>query len=181
MRVISGICRGRKLVPISGKNIRPTSDRVKEAVFNIIGPRILDAVVLDLFCGTGALGIEALSRGAEKAVFADINTETTLKNIELCRLKNQSTTLQTDVLLENSLVQLKDQLFDYIFIDPPYGKKNIEATLLKPDFLSLLHQDSMIVAEHSIKETLDIQQDALDIFRQKKYSKTMISFIKLQN
>ena len=177
MRVISGICRGRKLVPIQGVRIRPTSDRVKEAIFNIIGPSIRDASVLDIFSGTGALGIEALSRGAERVVFADIDTRTTLENLRLCRLEERAETIRTDLLLPAGLDQIPGTEFDFIFIDPPYGKRIIEQVLENPAFSKLAHPGSTIFAEHGIKEKIDVSQTGLDIFRQKKYSKTMISIM----
>lgn len=178
MRVISGSCRGRKLIPISGIQIRPTSDRVKEAIFNIIGPGIYKKKVLDLFCGTGALGIEALSRGAAQVVFVDADIQTVNANLEHCGLTGNASVFPADLLTPKSLNILKNQRFDYIFLDPPYGKKNIEMLLRQPQFMDLLHPDSLVIAEHGAKESLDIQQSRLDIFRQKKYSKTMISLIK---
>ncbi len=98
MRVISGNCRGRKLVKISGVKIRPTSDRVKEALFNIIGTQIKNATVLDLFAGTGALGIEALSREAKHATFLDLSCDVIHKNLELCGLENNSLVLDCDII-----------------------------------------------------------------------------------
>lgn len=177
MRVISGICRGRKLVPIQGSRIRPTSDRVKEAVYNILGPAIKGARVLDLFSGTGALGIEALSRGAEHAVFMDIQTSTTKENILLCGLEENARIISSDILGSDGFAPIQGQTFNFIFIDPPYGKQYIEQVFEKDLFSSLITKDSIIIAEHPVKENLEISHTGLDIFRQKKYSKTMISLI----
>lgn len=178
MRIISGSQKGRKLVPISGNRIRPTSDRVKEAIFNILGPSIYNTRILDLFCGTGSLGIEALSRGAKEAFFLDIDTSTVLKNIELCKMSENTQVFQNDLLTDNSLSILSQKNFDFIFIDPPYGKLIIEQTCGQSQFMKLLTNDSIIIAEHSIREKLELDQAELDIYRQKKYSKTMISFIR---
>jgi 16S rRNA (guanine966-N2)-methyltransferase len=177
MRVISGIRKGRKLVKIEGDRIRPTSDRTKEAVFSILGPRIREARVLDLFAGTGALGIEALSRGANHAVFMDLNCDIIRQNLLLCRFEPQSTILCHDIIRDPLPDMLKGQAFDLVFMDPPYTTGLIEKTLEKEGFTDLLAPGGLIIAEHSSKESLQISLSGLDIYRQKKYSKTMISFI----
>ncbi|MCP3873554.1 MAG: 16S rRNA (guanine(966)-N(2))-methyltransferase RsmD [Desulfobacteraceae bacterium] len=177
MRVISGRCKGRKLNPIQGSQIRPTSDRVKEAIFNILGQKIKKARVLDLFAGTGALGIEALSRGAHHATFIDQSCDILLKNLELCRFEDNARVISYNLAQETIPESLMGKHFDLIFIDPPYGKGFIEHTLEKKYFSDLLNEDGVIIAEHSYKETPQIEISTLDIFRQKKYSKTIISFI----
>lgn len=178
MRIISGSCRGRKLVKIEPLHIRPTSDRVREAVFNILGQKVRRANVLDLFCGTGALGIEALSRGAVHAAFVDQSCDIIQQNIALCRLEKKSAVICCDILKQELPLSLYKTRFDLVFIDPPYGKGYIEQTLQKESFTDLLDENCIIVSEQSYKETLDIKQSALDIYRQKKYSKTIVSFIK---
>ncbi len=178
MRVISGSCKGRKLLSIPGHRIRPTSDRVKEAVFNILGPMVSRARVLDLFSGTGALGIEALSRGAAHAAFMDLDCGTLRDNLEHCRLIDNAEIIEADIVDGNGLNFLTDRKYDLVFLDPPYGKGYIEMVLEKHDFLNLLTPDTIVVAEHAAREIINIRQPALDIYRQKKYSKTMITLIK---
>ncbi len=177
MRVISGRCKGRKLTPVNGLQIRPTSDRVKEAVFNILGQKTRHASVLDLFAGTGALGIEALSRGAHHSTFIDQNCDILKKNITLCRLENSAAIIEHDLVHTPVSQHLGGQRFNLVFIDPPYGKGYIENILAEESFLDLLDQDGIIVAEQFHKERLEINLSKLDIYRQKKYSKTRISFI----
>jgi 16S rRNA (guanine966-N2)-methyltransferase len=177
MRVISGSCKGRKLVQIHGQQIRPTSDRVKEAVFNILGQKVKQSRVLDLFAGTGALGIEALSRGADHATFIDIDCNTINKNLELCRFKENASVISCDIIMGLIPKNLFQQQYDLIFIDPPYNKGYIEQTLEKEIFTDLLTKDGIIIAEQSCKENLEIRFSSLDIYRQKKYSKTLISFM----
>lgn len=177
MRIISGNCRGRKLVKLQGHAIRPTSDRIKEAIFNILGHKVKKANVLDLFAGTGALGLEALSRGACHATFIDLACDIIHQNLELCRLKEDATVISCDIVKSSIPESLNDQQFDLVFIDPPYGKKYIEASLQKKSFADLLAKDCIIIAEHSCTETLQLKFSILDIYRQKKYSKTIISFI----
>jgi 16S rRNA (guanine966-N2)-methyltransferase len=177
MRVISGSRKGRKLVPIEGERVRPTSDRTKEAIFNILGHSIRDSRVLDLFAGTGALGIEALSRGADHAVFLDLYCDVVRQNVQLCRFETVSTIISHDIVNDPVPETLKGQTFDFVFIDPPYKTEYIEKTFEKEGFIDLLSPGCIIIAEHSCKESLQLSLSTLDIFRQKKYSKTMISFI----
>ena len=177
MRIISGSCRGRKLVKIDHQQIRPTSDRVREAVFNILGPKVQKARVLDLFAGTGALGIEALSRGARHVTFIDQSCDIIHQNIDRCRFKEKSFVIGYDIAKGPLPKSLYGQLFDIVFIDPPYGKGYIELTLQKKSFMDILDKNCIIIAEQSFKENLQIEHLPLDIYRQKKYSKTIISFI----
>ncbi|MBU4033405.1 MAG: 16S rRNA (guanine(966)-N(2))-methyltransferase RsmD, partial [Proteobacteria bacterium] len=129
MRIISGSARGRKLLApgqLFGDLIRPTSDRAREAIFNILAAKIADARVLDLFAGTGALGLEALSRGASLAVFVDGQrsvTELIQRNITLCGFSERATVLQRDLARGLSFLTAIQPLpeFDLVFLDPPYG------------------------------------------------------------
>ncbi|MBA3009622.1 MAG: 16S rRNA (guanine(966)-N(2))-methyltransferase RsmD [Proteobacteria bacterium] len=181
MRIISGNLRGRKLTQLSGNDIRPTSDRVREAVFNILGPGIRDARVLDLYAGTGALGLEALSRGARHAVFVDLAPESCAviqKNIDLCKMTQKTLLLCHDIMGLSFPKALGTDPFDLIFVDPPYGKEYAEKTLGKKSFTDLLAPKGIVVVEQSVKESLDNTFNGLDIYRQKKYSKTFVSFLR---
>lgn len=177
MRIISGTGKGRKLAQIEGDRIRPTSDRTKEALFNILGPAVRGSRVLDLFAGTGALGIEALSRGAVRAVFMDLDCGIIRQNLRLCGFEPRSTVLCHDIIRSPLPEILQGQAFDFVFMDPPYKTGYIEKTLEKEGFMDLLAPGGLIIAEHDAKESLQISLSGLDISRQKKYSKTMISFI----
>ena len=177
MRIISGNCRGRKLVPLKDRHIRPTSDRTREAIFNILGPRVRDANILDLFTGTGAMGIEALSRGATHATLIDRDCTTARQNLDLCRLAESARTTTTDLISHPLPGLVFDRHYHIIFIDPPYHKGYIDMVLRKPDFMDLLADDAWIIAEYSCKENIEINVPGLDILRQKKYSKTKISII----
>jgi 16S rRNA (guanine966-N2)-methyltransferase len=181
MRIISGDFRGRKLIQIKGNDIRPTSDRVREAVFNILGQKVRDARVLDLFAGTGALGLESLSRGAKQAVFVDAaltSCAVIQKNIALCEIAQKALTVHHDIIALPIPNALKADPFDLIFMDPPYGKGHVEATLEKPGFMDLLAPEGIIITEQSFKESLAEPFNGLDIYRKKKYSKTFISFLR---
>lgn len=181
MRIISGNLRGRKLMDLPGNDIRPTSDRVREAVFNILGQKLRDARVLDLFAGTGALGLEALSRGAAHAVFVDGAASSCgiiQKNIDRCHMDQQATLIHHDIMGLPFPHTLADTPFDLIFMDPPYDKGYIETTLAKAGFIDLLTPDGIIITEQSFKNPLTKVSNGLDIYRQKKYSKTFISFLR---
>jgi len=132
MRVISGIARGHRLKPPEGMDIRPTSDRVKESIFNIIQNYIIDGTVVDLFAGTGNLGIESLSRGAQKAYFVDQSrksVEIIKYNLEKTRLISLAEIISADVSSGIKRIALKNIQADVIFMDPPYGKGLINKTI----------------------------------------------------
>lgn len=182
MRIISGTCRGRKLAQIRGRDIRPTSDRVREALFNIIGPAIGGMRVLDLFAGTGAFGLEALSRGAAEAVFVDKAPESCTviqENITRCRMAGGSRVISHDLGSGTLPQDLRKAPFDLIFMDPPYRCGLAETLLAAPGFCALIAPGGRVIVEQDHKESLDTQGCGLDIYRQKKYSKTLISFLQL--
>lgn len=180
MRIISGICRGRKLTPLKGLDIRPTSDRIRETLFNILGPRVRHAQVLDLFAGTGALGLEALSRGATHAVFVDRSDtacHTIRQNIDRCGFLEQTTMIRQDLFSPWLDAAIACRQFDLIFLDPPYDNGYVFKILDRKNLSALLSENGIIVAEHAADEILPSSLNGLDIFRQKKYSRTTISFL----
>ncbi len=180
MRIVAGSCRGRKLTPIQGWDIRPTSDRVREALFNILGPKVRHAKVLDLFAGTGALGLEALSRGADHVVFVD-NAKTSCQiiqaNIDLCRMGPRANLVQADLISGPLPETLVSGRFDLIFMDPPYKKGMIGHIMERLLFTDLLVPGGLMIIEHAAAENLPQIPNVLDIYRQKKYSKTVISIL----
>ncbi len=120
MRIIGGKYRGRTLVPFKGEDVRPTADRTKEALFNILAPEISGANMLDLFCGSGSVGLEAISRGADLVVFNDASRDSLAileKNLALIREKESAKIYNLDY---RALLQRLDITFDIIFLDPPY-------------------------------------------------------------
>lgn len=175
LRIIAGSAKGRRLFSPKSRDIRPTTDRVKESVFNMISNYIENAVVIDLFTGTGNLGIEALSRGAEKAYFCDCSRESlelAKKNIELCQFNEKSTVIHANY--ENALNFIKDKA-DVIFLDPPYNSGIVQACICKIIELGLLNPDGIIVAEHSISEQLPDYEPDLVVIKKKKYGAIMIT------
>lgn len=179
MRVISGIAKGRKLYTPKGRDIRPTSDMVKEAMFNIIGHSAHGARVLDLFAGTGNLGIEALSRGAKEAYFVDSDIksiELVKKNLEVTGLKEKAVVIRADTDRAVKRFIRDGQKFDLIFLDPPYriSVSFLDAILfmMSSDVLSL---EGLLVLEHSAKvEPRHIK--GLTIETTRTYGDTTITF-----
>lgn len=155
MRVISGSARGKILEAVPGMNTRPTTDRVKESVFNILQFHIAGASVLDLFAGTGQMGIEALSRGAARAVFVDSSPKALAvirKNIAAARVQARAEVLQTD--FKQALQQLKQQKFDILFLDPPYGGEILNSALNHVELFDILSTDGIIICESSVEDTI---------------------------
>ncbi len=183
MRVISGKARGHKLKPPEGMDIRPTSDRVKESIFNIIQNYIMDSIVVDLFAGTGNLGIESLSRGAEKAYFVDQsrNSINIIKyNLEKTRLISSSEIITTDVLSGIRRLVGQGVKADVIFMDPPYNKGLITQTLDLIVENKLLKTSGIIVVEHDKNDDIPEEMTQLICTRKNNYGNTNISFYQLR-
>jgi len=177
VRVIAGHFRGTRLHAPSGMDIRPTADRLRESIFNIIGPRIRGKHVLDLFAGTGAMGIEALSRGAEHAVFIDNHPqalELIRRNITKVKAGERATVISWDIA--RNLKCLRDHsVSDIVFIDPPYRRGLIQNTLhyLQADTTGI----RMIVVEHDANESLQDLSGGFLLEDQRRYGKTLVSFL----
>ncbi len=173
MRVISGSARGVKLETLEGLDTRPTIDRVKEAVFSMIQPNIGGAVCLDLFSGSGSLGIELLSRGAKSVTFVEGNLQLKpiiISNLNKTKLIDQATLLFQDVY--RSLEMMRGKKFDLIMMDPPYLKGDIRKCL---DFIAqydLLNENGLVIAEHDILDTDILPCNAyFESLKTKKYGK----------
>jgi 16S rRNA (guanine(966)-N(2))-methyltransferase RsmD len=180
MRIITGSAKGIKLDAPRGLGTRPTTDRVKESVFNILGDIVIDAHVLDIFAGTGNLGLEALSRGAIEAVFIDnsIDSITIIKeNARRTRLIEQTEIYKNDVIRALDRFVETSRSFDLIFCDPPYNKGLVEIVLKKIENTSLLKPQGILVIEHSKHEKITDQWSNLQLRRVEKYGETLISFL----
>ncbi len=166
---------------MDGLETRPTTDRVKENLFNIIAPYIEDAVVLDLFAGTGSLGIEALSRGAESAVFSDQNAksiEIIQKNLEHTKLIHKSETFFGEAQLILKKLSQQGKKFDIIFLDPPYRQNIIPKILRSLEENGILETRVLIVAETDIEDELPDEIGTLIVSKVQKYGKTKLTFYK---
>jgi len=180
MRIISGASKGRKLRMLSGRSVRPTSDRVKESIFNILGDEVKDKVVLDLFAGTGNLGIEALSRGAAKVIFVEKSRQA-LRIIERNLLETEmavrSEVLPKDVTRAIGILAQKSESFDLILMDPPYREGWIMKTLERIRRTPIHHEGSLLVIEHDRREPLPDVVEGWEVIKQRKLGDTLVSFL----
>lgn len=183
MRVISGKIRGLKLNSPKNDDVRPTTDRVKESLFNIISPYIMDSDILDLFAGIGSLGIECLSRGANKCIFVDNSNESiniVKSNIKKARVENESIVLNLDFKSAINSLSLRNQKFDVIFVDPPYYKNMFNNVLNGIDHNNLLKRDGIIVVEHDTEDKFPDNIGRLYKSRDRKYGNTTLTFYKME-
>ena len=181
MRIIGGKARGTKLYTLDGDNTRPTLDRVKESLFNIIQTKIPDSVFLDLFSGSGAIGLEAASRGARKVILCDKSKDAIQiikKNIEKTHMEKQTECYQLsyEKLLET---KIKEKI-DIIYIDPPYKTGLIYESLKIILSKELLNDDTLIIIETDEEERIieKIKKIELDIVDQRKYGRAHLIFLK---
>lgn len=183
VRVISGSARGLKLNTPGDDRVRPTTDRVKESMFNIVQDWVYDSQVLDLFAGSGALGIEALSRGASQAVFCD-NSLDSIKiiksNIEKARVADRSQIVSGDFKRCLRDMEAKNKIFDMIFVDPPYYKGLFEEVLDTIRSCKILKKDGIVIVEHDAKRPIG-QVEGLEVYKEKKYGITMLTFYCLED
>lgn len=167
MRVIAGSAKGRKLKTLEGRDVRPTTDKVKEAIFSSVQFRLSGALVLDLFAGSGQMGIEALSRGAVGVVYVDSSSRSlavTRENLETSGFSKDAQLFQMDAAAFLKCTQLR---FDMAFLDPPYHQ-NMHAKLL-PLLEQHMQPDGIVICEHEAGLTLPEQIGALIYQKQKKY------------
>ncbi|MCM3568786.1 16S rRNA (guanine(966)-N(2))-methyltransferase RsmD [Neobacillus mesonae] len=152
MRVVSGMCKGRPLKAVPGNSTRPTTDKVKEAIFNMIGPYFEGGIGLDLFAGSGGLGIEALSRGLNKVIFTDREAkavQTIYDNIKACNFEEQAEVYRNDADRALKALMKREIRFDYIFLDPPYKKQQLTALMERMDIHNIINENGLVVCEHS--------------------------------
>lgn len=180
MRIISGTARGTKLNTLDGISTRPTLDRVKESLFSIIQSKIQDACVLDLFAGSGALGLECLSRGAKKAFFCDSNIDAIKiinSNLEKTRLSLKSCVYHKEY--KKCLEKLKEEKlkFDLIFLDPPYKTFLVNEALKKIEESDLLQNDGIIIIETDEEEIIKKIKKESNFYDQRKYGRVTLLFL----
>lgn len=171
MRIISGDLKGRRLQTPKGDNVRPTSDKVKEAIFSMIADIYYDEAVIDLFAGTGNLGIEALSRGASKCYFGDKSKESlrlVKENVNTCRVQDSSVIIAGDYEMVLKRIPEKAHI---IFLDPPYKEGLMISCLELISSLNLLADEGMIIAEHSFSEKLPEEIGIYEKIKEKRYGK----------
>lgn len=181
MRIISGEHKGRRLTGGKRAKIRPTSDRVKESIFNVLREEVVGRRILDLFAGAGSMGMEALSRGAESATFVDASFQSInilKKNLKNLNLENKSKVLRADGL---KALRKFEQSFHIIFADPPYLKGFAQKVIHSTAQSDVLESNGILVLEHHKKETISSPEEKLPLLKQKKFGDTVISFLVKKN
>ena len=173
MRIITGSARGARLKTPKGQDTRPTADRVKESLFNILGRMVEDRRVLDIFAGTGSLGLEALSRGAERAVLVDKSTAALIsENARHTRLADRAEVMGCDVYSALSRLAGTGRDFSLIFCDPPYHRGLWERALAALDASALLAYEGILVVEHGADENEYPELKNLQLVLSKTYGHT---------
>lgn len=181
MRIISGSVRGRKLAEFAGSGIRPTSDRVREAIFSILISRyesLQNMRVLELFAGSGAMSLEALSRGAKSALLVDSSPQATRlinDNIARCKMESQTEVIRQLALPALPLAASKGP-FELIFMDPPYNLGHIPAILKQITSLQLLQQNGILLAESAVDEQFELP-DTLELIETRRYGSSKVYLI----
>ena len=177
MRVVTGQAKGRRLYAVPGDSTRPVTDRVKVSLFNILGDSVAEARFLDLFAGTGGIGIEALSRGAALAVFVERNERalaTIRRNLELTRLGSVAQVVRRDVF--RFLESYQGEAFDIVYVAPPQYKGLWRRTLQLLDGSSVVAEGGLVVAQIHPREYEAVDLSQLELTDQRKYGSTMLCF-----
>jgi 16S rRNA (guanine966-N2)-methyltransferase len=183
MRIIGGAAKGRRLLAPKGQTVRPTADRVKESLFNILPRDLTGAKVLDLFAGTGNLSIEALSRGADHAVLVDVSDRSTAlikENLRRLRFEGRAEVWSAAVARALRSLARRGESFDYIFLDPPYDQNLAGRTLDIIGASNLLHDSGTVIVEHSAREAVKPLYGSLQLHDQRRYGDTLLSFYRTQ-
>lgn len=182
MRVIAGKARRTQLKTLEGLDTRPTTDRIKETLFNMINAQVYDCRFLDLFSGSGGIGIEALSRGASKAVFVENNRKAAdciRDNLNKTRLKDLAVVYEMDVLGYIKKANVSGENFDIIFMDPPYNKEIEKDVLYSLAESSIINKDTLIIVEASMETNFDYLDDiGFSVEKRKEYKTNVHMFIK---
>lgn len=179
MRVSAGEAKGKRLRVPRGVAARPTQDRVREAIFNALGGRVLDAEVLDLFAGIGTLGIEALSRGARRAVFVEVDPRTAAglrANLQVAGLQDRAEVWRADVLRALRRLQDRGDRFDLVFLDPPYRSGWLQRALQALAQSPVLRDEGLVVAEGVRGEPVEVE--GLEVTWQRAYGDTAVTFLR---
>ena len=183
MRVITGSAKGRPLKALKDRSVRPTSDRVKESLFNIIGSRVVDADFLDLFAGSGSVGIEALSRGARSCVFVELQTadlRVVAENLQTTGLRDRAELIRRDARAALKDLGNRGRRFDLIFVDPPYGQELVPQSLALIDDCGVLAEGGWVICEHHGKDQVPDAAGGLHRFREVVFGETVLSIYRAE-
>lgn len=180
MRVIGGDKRGKTIYAPKSRQIRITADRIKESLFDILPP-MEGMTFLDLYAGTGNIGIEALSRGARKVVFierAPLHFQTLKRNLDVCGFQSGYVTIRGNIERGVKLLEKEGEKFDVIFVDPPYERGLIAKSLSLLAVAELLKKNGIVAVEHSVREEV-AGNDMFTLTDQRRYGDTVLSFLKI--
>ena len=179
MRIIAGTLKNRRIKSREGRETRPTLERIKEAIFSIIGEKVADAKFLDLYSGTGNVSFEALSRGAKRAIMIEEDKDALrviIENVNHLGVENKCRAYKNDVFRAAEILARKNEKFDIIFMDPPYQDNVTKKVLKAIDKAHILTEDGLIICEHHLLEDLE---DNIASFRktdERKYNKKILTF-----
>ncbi|MBU4362623.1 16S rRNA (guanine(966)-N(2))-methyltransferase RsmD [bacterium] len=179
MRIVAGKNKGNILKSPKDLSVRPTSEKVREALFDILGTSVKETSFLDLFAGTGAVGIEALSRGAREVIFIEKELKCIKiikENLEKTGNSQNAIVYKIDFFSGLKLLVKKNYLFDYIFLDPPYSIGLVNISLLEIAKLPILRHNGLVIAQHHKKEKVMENLNNLRLFNQRRYGECYLSF-----
>jgi 16S rRNA (guanine(966)-N(2))-methyltransferase RsmD len=181
LRIIAGSLKGRRLHSVPGLETRPTGDRIREAIFNIVGPALAGATVLDLFAGTGAVGIEAISRGAGFGVFIENNRkalEALHRNIQACGLGERTRIIRWDASRNLNCLESEGMKFDWVYMDPPYAAHLVQPALAHLLDAGCLASGAGIVVEQDARAEPAGTTPPYRLQDRRRYGKTVVSFLR---
>ncbi len=179
VRIIGGSYRGRKLKPLESLEVRPTSDRLRETLFNILAPRIRASRLLDLCAGSGAIAMEALSRGASQATLVEHSRricKIIQENLQTLGLKDQARVLNRDALIAIKQLEAEAREFDLVYFDPPYASPIYEPVMNQLAASPLIHPETLIIVEHRAKTLPEREYGKLKIYRELKQGESALAF-----
>ena len=184
IRISAGSLKGKKLAPCPFSQVRPTLGQAKEAFFDIIGPEIQGMVFVDVYAGTGNMGIEALSRGAEKAVFVERDRQVSgmiRSNLESLKLTKQARLMTGDAMNVIPKLHHNSFLCDILYMDPPYLQDQITELLAICHTHPVVKEDGLIVLEHMTKKKIDTELLAFPVYKEKSYGNTTLTFFRIED
>lgn len=184
MRIIAGTLKNRRIKSREGRETRPTLERIKEAIFSIIGEKVVNAKFLDFYSGTGNVTFEALSRGAERAIMIEENKEALkviIENVNHLGVENKCRAYKNDVFRAAEILARKNEKFDIIFLDPPYKENISTRTIEKISDENLLEKDGIIISEHSNYEKMSDKIGNFVKYDERDYNKKIVSFYRFKN
>lgn len=182
VRVIAGAARGRALKAVPGTNTRPTTDKVKEAIFSMIGPYFDGGIALDLFAGTGGLGIEAWSRGVERVIFVDkekISLDVIRQNVKTAGAESAAEIYKNDAQRALKALAKRDLKFSIVFLDPPYRMTNMDEVMSELAEKDMLAADAVIVIEHDATHRYPEDAAGFEQIKSAKYGDTAVTIYRL--